>query len=69
MYHRFDINDAECELVKLHLMGRLGQHRGITEDNRKFINAAVWILKTESPWRDLPPDYCKWDTVHQRFIG
>ena len=27
-----------------------------------------WILKTGSPWRDLPPDYGKWGTVHQRFI-
>ena len=27
-----------------------------------------FILRTGKPWRDLPPDYGKWGTVHQRFI-
>ena len=40
----------------------------LSKDNRKFINAVVWILKTGSPWRDLPANYGKWGTVHQRFI-
>ena len=50
------------------MTGQPGQHGGIAKDNRKFINAVVWILKTGSPWRDLPPDYGKWGIVHQRFI-
>ena len=25
-------------------------------------------MRTGAPWRDLPPDYGKWGTVHQRFI-
>ena len=68
MYHRFEISDAEWELLEPHMTGQPGQHGGIAKDNRKFINAVVWILKTGSPWRDLPPDYGKWGTVHQRFI-
>ena len=24
-------------------------------------------FRTGAPWRDLPPDYGKWGTVHQRF--
>ena len=67
-YHRFDISDAEWELLEAHMTGQPGQHGGIAKDNRKFINAVIWILKTGSPWRDLPPDYGKWGTVHQRFI-
>ena len=68
MYHRFEISDAEWELLEPHMTGQPGQHGGIAKGNRKFINAVVWILKTGSPWRDLPPYYGKWGTVHQRFI-
>ena len=67
-YRRFDISDAEWELIKPHLTGRPGQRGGITKDNRNFINAVVWILTTGSPWRYLPPNYGKSGTVHQKFI-
>ena len=67
-YHRFEISDAEWKLLEPRMTGQPGQHGGIAKDNRKFINAVVWIFKTGSPWRDLPPDYGKWGTVHQRFI-
>ncbi len=26
-----------------------------------------WILRTGSPWRDLPPDYGDWKNTHRRF--
>ena len=67
-YHRHDIKDEIWELLKPHLPGQRGQWGGIAKDNRKFINAVFFILRTGSPWRDLPPDYGKWGTVHQRFI-
>ena len=67
-YHRHDISDKEWELIAPYLPGQRGQWGGIAKDNRKFINAVFWILRTGSPWRDLPPDYGKWRNVHQRFI-
>jgi len=66
-YHRHDISDKAWELLKPHLPGQSGQWGGIAEDNRRFINAVFWILRAGAPWRDLPPDYGKWGTVHQRF--
>ena len=44
------------------------KERKIGEDDRNFLNAVFWILRTGAPWRDLPPDYGKWYTVHKRFI-
>jgi transposase len=35
--------------------------------HRRFINAVFWVLRTGAPWRDLPPDYGKWKTSHERF--
>ena len=65
---RHDISDDAWALLAPHLPGQSGQWGGLAKDNRLFINAVLWILRTGAPWRDLPPEYGKWGTVHQRFI-
>ena len=67
-YHRHDISDKAWECIAPYLPGQRGQWGGIAKDNRTFLNAVFWILRTGAPWKDLPPDYGKWGTVHQRFI-
>ena len=67
-YQRHDISDKIWELLRPHLPGQRGQWGKIAHDNRRFINAVFFILRTCSTWRDLPPDYGKWGTVHQRFM-
>ena len=66
-YHRHDINDETWELLENHLPGRKGTWGGNARDNRQFINAVFWILRTGAPWRDLPPDYGDWKNTHRRF--
>ena len=34
-----------------------------------FVNAVLWLLKTGSPWRDLPERYGNWKTVYNRFAN
>ena len=41
---------------------------GVAKDNRLFINAVFWIIRTGAPWRDLPPDLGEWSNTHRRFI-
>ena len=65
---RHDISDRAWGLMEPHLPGRRGQWGGIAEDNRRFINAVFWILRTGAPWRDLPPDLGGWGNTHRRFI-
>ena len=65
--HRHDITDKAWEKISAMLPGQRGQWGGIAKDNRKFINGVFWILRTGAPWRDLPPEYGKWGSVHQRF--
>ena len=66
-YRRHDISDRTWDLLEPHLPGRKGAWGGVAKDNRLFINAVFWILRTGAPWRDLPPDYGHWKNVHRRF--
>ena len=66
-YRRHDISDRVWALLAPHLPGRPGSWGGIAKNNREFINAVFWILRTGAPWRDLPPDYGDWKNTHRRF--
>lgn len=66
-YRRHDISDAGWERLEPHLPGRKGTWGGNARDNRQFINAVFWILRTGAPWRDLPPSYGDWKNTHRRF--
>ncbi|QVL54835.1 MAG: IS5 family transposase [Simkaniaceae bacterium] len=66
-HRRHDITDKVWKLLEPHLPGRHGGWGSVARDNRQFINAVFWILRTGSPWRDLPPDYGDWKNTHRRF--
>jgi len=36
-------------------------------DNRLFLEAVLWRVRTGLPWRDLPTDFGNWNSVFQRF--
>ena len=56
-HRRHDISDKLWILLETHLPGGEGKVGRRATDNRRFINAVLWILRTGAPWRDLPPDY------------
>jgi len=66
-HRRHDISDSVWLSLEPHLPGSSGKVGRTATDNRLFINAVFWILRTGSPWRDLPPDYGNWNNVHRRF--
>src|SRR3954470_9479134 len=54
MGHRYEISDADFARIEHLLPGRLGQHGGVAKDNRRFIDAVLWIARTGAAWGDLP---------------
>ena len=67
-HRRHDISDRMWNLLEAHLLGRKGTWGRAAKDNRQLINAVFWMLRTGSPWRDLPPDCGDWKNTHRRFI-
>ena len=66
-HRRHDISDKLWKKLAPHLPGTLGKRGRKAYDNRRFLNAVFWILRTGSPWRDLPPDFGDWKNTHRRF--
>ena len=66
-YRRHDLTDEKWAVLAPLLPGQAGQWGGIAKDNRQFINAVFWVLRTGAPWRDLPPGYGDWKNTHRRF--
>ena len=66
-HRRHDIADQVWERLRPFLPGDGGKRGRPARDNRLFLNAVFWILRTGAPWRDLPPDYGDWKNTHRRF--
>jgi len=66
-HRRHDISDRLWERFESHLPSRAGTVGRRAYDNRRFLNAVFWILRTGAPWRDFPPDYGDWKNTHRRF--
>ena len=63
-HRRHDISDRVWDKIEKYLPGGVGKVGRPAEDNRTFINAVLWVLRSGSPWRDLPPDYRNRNNVH-----
>ena len=62
---RFDLSDREWRLIQPLLPNR---PRGVARvDDRRVLNGIFFILRTGSPWRDLPERYGPYTTVYNRF--
>ena len=62
-----DSFDAQWAKMKPLCLGKPGDPGRRGKDNRLFIEAVLWIARTGSPWRDLPPSFGHWNSVFTRF--
>ena len=64
---RYEISDENWERIAPLLPGKKSDPGRTAEDNRRFINAVLWIARSGAAWRDLPERFGPWGTVYQRF--
>ena len=61
------LSDEQWERVAPLVPGKEGDPGRSGEDNRLFLEAVLWLVRTGVPWRDLPPRFGKWGSVWKRF--
>ena len=64
---RFCLTDAQWVKMEPFCLGKPSDPGRTGSDGRLFLEAILWIARTGSPWRDLPPVFGKWNTVFKRF--
>jgi transposase len=64
---RFVLTDAQWAKMEPHCLGKPTDPGRSGSDNRRFVEAVLWIVRTGSPWRDLPPFFGNWNTVFKRY--
>jgi transposase len=64
---RFVLTDAQWAKMEPLCLGKPSDPGRSGKDNRLFVEAVLWIVRTGSPWRDLPRAFGHWNSVYTRF--
>ncbi len=64
---RLVLNDDQWQSICGLIIGRPDQKGSTGRDNRMFVEGVLWIVRTGSPWRDLPEAFGEWNSVFRRF--
>jgi transposase len=64
---RTGLTDTQWDIIAPHCLGRASDPGRTGPDPRLFVEAVLWIARTGCPWRDLPDEFGKWNTVFKRF--
>jgi transposase len=60
-YDPRDAEQAQRERIKPLLPGKAGDPGRSSTDNRRFVEAVLWMVRTGSSWRDLPEAIGCWN--------
>ena len=65
---RYELSTDQWKKIENLLPGKKGDRGRTAEDNRSFVNAVLWILRSGARWSDLPEArYGKYKSIHKRF--
>jgi transposase len=61
------LRDGQWERLEAFVPGGRKGKRGPRTNNRRFLNALLWMARSGSRWRDLPRQLGKHETVKRRY--
>ena len=59
--------EAQWQKIFEFLQQQEGIHLGKESACRQFVEAILWILRSGAPWRLLPAENGRWNSVYRRF--
>jgi|GEM_PF-3561195 len=69
MGYKKHLREDQWLSIKDMLPGKKGDRGRSGVDNRRFIEAVIWIGKNGAKWRSLPAEYGAWSGVHKGYDG
>ncbi len=61
------LRDEQWARIEPLLPGKKSDPGCTAKDNRRFVEAVLWVMRTGSPWRDLPEARGHWHRTFVRF--
>lgn len=62
-----ELSDRQWRRIEPFVPGGRKGRRGPRSDNRRFVNALIWMARSGGRWRDLPERYGAYQTVKRRY--
>jgi len=62
-----DLTDAQWERIEAFVPGGRKGRRGPRSNNRRFVNALIWMARSGGRWRDMPARFGDFQTVKRRY--
>lgn len=67
MSKRYELTAEQWRKIEGLLPGKLGDRGRTAKDNRAFVNAVLWVLRSGANWQHMPAHYGNWKSAHKRF--
>ena len=64
---RRELRDDQWNKIKGLLPGKKRDPGRTAKNNRRFVDALLWIARTGAHWRELPKEFGPWNSVFQRY--
>lgn len=64
---KYTLTDTQWAAIEHLCQGKKADPGRTASDNRLFIEAVLWIIRTGHSWRHLPQEYGNWNSIFQRY--
>jgi transposase len=61
------LTDSQWKRIEEMVRGKASDSGVTAVNNRRFVEAVLWIDRTGAPWRDLPAEFGNWHSTYTRF--